>query len=415
MLSLWRRHTWSALILMSLLSSGAAWAAKPVVYVAEHGSGNSEALWLEVRSNGKAALVLPEGRSSGVVSTVGSFQVVTLDTPVSEEIEGPPDRCNGDPTQVRRDLLQVGVRLRSGTGNRGLSAISRTGTETILTGCDAGLVSHWGDFSGTAGVNTVHRSYAAMPPTTDLVAGAQLAGMSGADGSVVGFGLPADVATVGAGVLTFEQSGAVPYTVTPDGWFLLSLPGGQQRAYLRLTGAVMHGVENWMAADVVSGVLTAVSPALMIKPVAGTAWGSGNANARMWESSLFTLSNTPFFVHLYRDGTGERISRDLIAGTESRAPISAWYLSGGALVTERMTGSYVRRRLWQPLAANGKAMGVMESETVHAPDGTSFVAIAPRINAYVDLGKAVKPPVQVRRTVAQGLASSSRSRSSLSR
>lgn len=408
MLSLVRRLGWPALTLAGLLVTGAAWAAKPVVYVAEHGSSSSEALWLEVKANGRSAVVLPEGRGTGAVSTIGSFQVVTLDTPVSEEYQS-QDSCTGEPIMVRRDTLQVGVRLRSGTASKGQSAISQAGTDTILAGCETGVVSNWGGFAPTDGSNSVHRSYTALPPTSDLVAGVRLAGMSGAAGTVYGFSLPQELATFGAGQLLFEQSGAVPYTVTPDGWFLLTLPTGQQRAYLRVTNAVRHGIENWMSADVTAGELTAVSSELMIKPVDGTAWGTGNANARMWESSMFSLSNTPFFVHLYRDGTGERISRDLINGTESRAVIGAWFLDSGALVTERTTGSLVRRRVWQPLAQNGKAMGVLESETAFLPDGSSFVLIAPRVNAYVDLGKAVKPPVQARRLEAQGVPSPSRS------
>jgi hypothetical protein len=413
MLSFVRRLGWPALTLAGLLATGAAWAAKPVVYVAEHGGGNTEALWMEVKVNGRATVVLPEGRGLGAASTIGSFQVVTLDTPMSVEYQGPPDRCTGEPTTVRSDTLQVGVRLRSGTASKGQSAISRVGTDTILTGCDTGVVSNWGGFAPTDGVNSVHRSYTALPPTSDLVTGVRLAGMSGAAGTVYGFSLPQEVATFDAGQLLFAQSGAVPYTVTPDGWFLLTLPTGQQRAYLRVTNAVRHGIENWMSADVTAGELTAVSSELMLKAVDGTAWGTGNANARMWESSMFSLSNTPFFVHLYKDGTGERISRDLINGTESRAVIGAWFLDNGALVTERTTGSLVRRRVWQPLAQNGKAMGVLESETAFLPDGSTFVVIAPRVNASVDLGKAVKPPVQARRPAPQEAPSPSRS--SLSR
>ncbi|MBQ0943943.1 hypothetical protein KAK07_11415 [Ideonella sp. 4Y16] len=406
----------SALALAAALASGQVLAAKPVAYAAENGFGQSDALLIELKNSGtRAVVVTPLGRGQGAVSTVAGFQVVTLDTPYTEEQDGPIADCDGLPTRVRHDTTQVGTRLRSGTANKGLSELSYAGTDTTLDGCDAGKVVSWGGFVAGQGTNTIHRNLAQIPGLADLVPGSTLAGLSADPGTVVNNQLGADLATFGSGSLSFARSGAtVPYTVNADGWIVMSLPTGAQRGYLRLALADNRGMEQWLSADMLGGVPQNLWSPQMMKPVAGTAWGAGAANARIWESAIFAKSTFPFFFYLYKDGTGERVSKDLVAGTESRAPLSAWTVDGsGALVTERTTGgSLLRRRTWQPLALNGKAMGVLESETGYFPDGSTVVIIPPRVNAYIDQGKAVKPAVkQAARQATQSLRSPSSSRS----
>lgn len=400
------------LALAAALAGGQALAAKPVAYAAENGYGQSDALLIELKNGGTRAVVnTPLGRAQGAVSLLGGFQVVTLDAPYTEEQDGPVAACDGLPTRVRHDTTQVGTRLRSGTANKGLSELAYAGTDTTLNGCDAGKVVGWGGFEAGQGINTIHRNLGNLPGLADLVPGTVLAGLSADAGTVVANTLAVDIATFGSGSMSFARAGvSVPYTVNADGWIVMSLPTGAQRGYLRLALADNRGMEQWVSADMVGGVPQALWSPPAMKPVAGTAWGSGAANARIWESAIFTKSTFPFFFHLYKDGTGERVSKDLVAGTETRAPLSAWYLDGsGALVTERTTGgSLLRRRSWQPLVLNGKAMGVIESETGYFPDGSTLVIIAPRINAYIDQGKAVRPAaLQGARQATQSARSSS--------
>jgi hypothetical protein len=110
----------------------------------------------------------------------------------------------------------------------------------------------------------------------------------------------------------------------------------------------------------------------------------------MWESGLFVATRTPFFFYLYKNGTGERVLKDLDLGTEDRTPVPVWGFDGLNLVQQRAFGPGTRDRTWVPLSNVGKFRWVMESET--AFDGTdTFTLIKPRVNYYKDTGKAVPP------------------------
>ncbi|MBQ0961378.1 hypothetical protein KAK06_20650 [Ideonella sp. 4Y11] len=415
---MFRCFAWPAVGLVAVLAAGGALAATPVAYVAERGHGRSEALLVELRSGGTRASVVSDlGRGQGGVSSIGGFQVITLDVPVQTEYDGVGD-CDGLPARIRRETQQIGTRVRSGKPGKGLSEMSYAGTDTILDGCDAGKVVSWGGFVADQGIPMVHRSLASTASLSDLVPGVSLAGLSAAPGSVVpgnqvGMVLPVEVVSFGSGQLSFATTGVtLPYAISADGWLSFALPAGGQRGYLRLTTADSRGMEQWMSADMSGGVPQAVWSQAVIKPVGGAAWGTGSANARIWESAIFEKSMNPFYFHLYRDGTGERVQRFLSDGTEQRSPLSAWYLDGDNLVTERTAGSQLRRRVWQPIAINGKAIGVLEAETYYFADGSSINVIPQRVNAYIDEGKAVKPAAaQVRRAAAQSARSSSPGRS----
>ena len=377
---------------------GVAQAAQ-VAYVNEQGQPFERAAYLIDwrQKNTRARLVGVDGVRTGQVSTVGLNQVITLDTPFTSTTYGEPAPCDGLQPEVRVDITQVAVRLRSGTVNKGLSAISQAGTATTLTGCEAGKVVPVGAISDTSGSPTLHRAMTALAPTTDLVPGVALAGLS-AEGQSVSAALPVDVATIqSAGVLDFARAAVqVGYRVDPAGWYVLNLGSTGERGYLRLTAADGRGLEQWMVADFSGGQPVRVESAAVVKPVAGAAWGTVAETARMWSSGLFAKSRTPFYFYLYRKGHGERVYLDLDAGTETRDPIRAWRIAPeGWLEQTRDVGNsgWVRQRYWTPVARAGKTMVVIESEQVLPVNQAPYWLIPPRINWYQDTGKAVPPAV----------------------
>jgi len=373
-------------------------ANRTVAYVGESGYGQNLAYLVEWRSGGtRANLVANAGLASGAVSTLGLNQVITLDVPFSEVGLGDPTTCDGLQPDVRFDTLRIGIRQRSGNANKGLSAVSTAGSATTLTGCEAGKVVAWGEISDTSGLNALHRAMSARAPVDDLVVGAKLTGMS-VQGSTVVEQPGVDIGIFQAGgLLQMALAGTtVPYTLGADGWFVLDLGAAGQRGYLRLTAADGRGIEQWLAADMAGGVPQRVQSALMLKPVDGTAWGTVAETSRMWESGLFTKTTNPFFVYLYKDGTGERVQKSLVDGSETRTPINAWLIDTGIVSQDRVLGNgTIRRRLWVPQLRLGKSMGVLEAEKAINPDGSSQWVILPRVNNYVDTGKAVKPAQRV--------------------
>lgn len=387
---------------------GVAQAAQ-VAYVNENGHPvQRNAYLIDWRQqNTRARLVSADGVRTGSVSTVGLTQVITLDTPFTYTTNGTPAPCDGLEPEVQVSITQVGVRLRSGTANKGLSAVSQVGTSTVLTGCETGKVTPLGEISDTSGSPTLHRGMTVLASTADLVPGVGLAGLS-ADGQTVDAPMPVDVATISApGVLGFARAGRdVTYQVNPAGWYVLDLGAAGQRGYLRLTAADGRGVEQWMVADFSAGQPVRVDSAPVVKPVAGTAWGTVAESARMWSSGLFSKTRTPFYFHLYRKGHGERVLMDLDAGTETRDPVRAWRIAPeGWLEQERDIGQsgWVRKRFWTPLARTGKTMAVIEAEQVLPVNQAPYWLIAPRINWYQDTGKAV-PPAVVPATAARAAA-----------
>ena len=375
-----------ALLSLPLLAQA---ATRTVAYAAEPGYAQSGAYLIEWRPANRAQVVLPQGAGAGSVSVVDVHQVITLDTPISQFGVGPAAPCDGLPPDQRYDTQQVAVRTRSGTPNKGQSGVIELGTITTLTGCEAGKVETFGALTDT-GLLTLHRSLSARAPMDDLVPGASLSGMS-ENGSSVADQPPVDTVLFQAGAVQFGRSGqVVPASLNAAGWWVLDLPTSGQRAYTRLTAADKNGIEVWMAADLSAGEFTHVVTVLMVKPVAGTTFGSRVETSRMWQSGIFTLTRQPFFVYLYKDLTGDRVQKDLDTGGISYVPIT-WNFSGDLVVQERTTGPNLRRRFWQPLVRTGKSMAVFEAEIVYFPDGSDALVIAPRVNYYLDTGKAVKP------------------------
>ena len=120
--------------------------------------------------------------------------------------------------------------------------------------------------------------------------------------------------------------------------------------------------------------------------------GSVRSMARLWESGLATNTRLPFFIALNADGSGERISKDLDAGSEFRQPIR-WRLDGNSLIAERSSPVYQRTRTWLPLAQAGKVRFVMESEDqLLLRDGSRAVFIPRRVTPYINRGSVPPAP-----------------------
>ncbi|MFD2451257.1 hypothetical protein [Ideonella paludis] len=189
----------------------------------------------------------------------------------------------------------------------------------------------------------------------------------------------------------------MPAAVDSQGWLMLSFPGFS-RGYTRLKTDTSTGAETWLMADFVAGKPAWVQEILVTRSLVGGTFGTLTQAARQWDSGLFTDTNNPFLIYLYRDGTGERISKDLAAGTETRAPIESWVFDGANIVQTRRlspTSSTQMIRTWEPIGNKGKIRWVLEREVRRVFDGTEFPAIAPRVNFYIDTGRAtpVPPPL----------------------
>lgn len=372
------------------MSSTVVWAvvsgatAAPVLHVGDSRSNNA-AYQFDWRG-AAATVVTGQGRSEAGVTSSGALRLATLATPMSRISSTIDPDCPELPVDLRRDVLQVAVTSLSGSDRRGTSKVVEIGTETTLGGCNAGRVRPFGA-PDDAGVSTLHLDARLRPSTADLVAGSRLAGPSDQPG--LDAFPPADVVAIGTGVWQFPASGGSYPVASVDGWTVLGLALGE-RAYTRFA-VDRSGAETWIAADWVAGQPQRVFQTLMVVPAAGAGFGGTWQAARVWESGLFVGTNNPFFFHLYLDGTGERVSQDLAAGTETRQPVT-WDRNGEDLVTRRTFGDGSQgRRTWVPLRNSGRLRFVMEQEVRILTDGTPLPFVGPRVNAYVDRGAASPP------------------------
>lgn len=372
----------AALLAASL--PGAAFAATKSTAYVNVGDGNFSAYLIDWMPKGKARVANNHGAQGGVVANDGTQKVITLNAPISFTFDN-WDEC-GEEIRQRSDTRQVVVRDHTG----GVTQFVEIGTITNIGGCQDGLSVPFGSLTD-AGRSLDRVPMAARPPVTDLVPGTQIAGFS-EDVMLPGETAVAhDVVTMQAGGLRFHASGhTVPAAFNADQWLVLDLPSGQ-RAYTRLALEAKTGGETWMMADWSAGKPRRVEELMVVKPSAGAGFGTVLQASRMWNSGQFIESRTPFFFYLYKNGTGERVLKDLDLATENRTPIHSWNFDGPDLLMHRDFGSAgTRDRAWVPLSNFGKVRWVMESET--ASDGTdTFVLIKPRVNYYLDTGKAVKP------------------------
>lgn len=379
--------TLSRFPLLALALAAQAAVAAPVLHVGEV-RGNNQAYQFDWRG-AAGTVITTQGRSEATVVTTGAQRVATLATPFSLTFDSSDPDCPDQFVQTRRDVLQLAVTRLSGTDSRGTSKVVDIGTDTTLGGCNDGRVVPFGSPTD-AGFATRHLAASLRPSLADLTPGTGLAGPTEQPGLDT---FPAaDVVTVGAGSWLFSTTGNAYATSTVNGWVVLGLPSGQ-RGFTRFA-VDRNGAETWILADWTAGEPQRVFRTLMVKPAPGAGFGTPRQAARVWQSGLFVGTNTPFFFHLYRGGTGERVAQDLLAGTETRLPIT-WGFAGSNLETLRTFGDgSTGRRAWVPLRNSGSSRFVMESEQRTLLDGTVLPFIQPRVNFYIDEGPATPPPAR---------------------
>lgn len=384
-----RRAVLFSAVACSLASAGGAAQAAPqtVAYVTPPNSGFNLGLLVDWQARKQARVVRDAGVRSARYTDDGVQRVLTLDSPYTADMGADvADSCGGFP-QVHREVRQMVLRRDGGTAQKGRSRLVELGQDTVLDGCDAGQVRSFGNL-GDAGQLLDHVDLRARPAVSDLVEGTQLAGLT--QEAFDPNGPPPGVEWVGFAAgqqLRFGLRGnLLPYAWTADQWLVLD----GRRGFIRLSVDATNGSEAWLAADLVDGLPVNAWRLWVVKPVVGTTFGSLAQSARLWESGLLSGSRTPFSIALYRDQTGERIARDLDAGTESRSPIRYWGFDGASLVQERVTGGgRTLIRAWYPLLTVGKQHFVMEREDQLLPDGSRTPYIAPRINHMIDRGRAL--------------------------
>jgi hypothetical protein len=379
---------------LGAVAPAAASSATQVAYYPVPGTGTTDGLLVDWLSATRARVVNTTGARLASVTHDGSQLVFTLDDPLSQVgLWGEFDSC-GEFSPRRRDTNQIVVRQVSGGVIRGTSQMVEIGTLTHTEGCDVGVSVPFGALTDP-GVTVNRLAMVARPPMIDLLPGTRFAGFSEQPWlSDIEVFVAADVVTLYAGgQALFSTSGrVVPAAFNADRWFVLNF-GTFERAYTRLEVDHATGAETWMRAEWSGGQAQRIAAELMVKLVGPVGFGSEAQASRVWESGLFIASQRPFFLDLYQGGTGERVLKDLDAGTETRQPIT-WAFSGGNIVQTRSSGGGTLQfeRTWVPLRNRGeKIRFVMESETLAIDGGPPGVNIAPRVNFYIDRGAAVPP------------------------
>ncbi len=396
----------AALLTLGLGRPAAANHNAQVAYFTNAGDGTNGGLLIDWQG-ARARVVNQIGARSGAVSGDASQLVVTLDSPLSQaDLNFDVDSC-GEFPQRRRDTMQIAVRdaprghrredlsedQREDHRDLDTSQVVELGTLTTLDGCDTGQVAPFGTLTDP-GVTYNRLPMKARPSVRDLVPGTQVAGFSEQALMLDDELLAVDVVTLYAGGMAlFATTGrVVPAQFNEDRWLVFNF-GSFERAYTRLAVEEETGVEIWLRAEWSGGQALRVIDELIVKPAPGASFGNQRRASRKWESGLFTATRVPFSIHLYRGGSGERVLNDLDAGVETREPIN-WVTAGNNILQTRVVRPGVRRdRTWVPLRNRGsKIRFVLESEIQTFDDGTSFVFFPPRVNFYIDRGKAVPPP-----------------------
>ena len=337
----------------------------------------------------RAHLVDYVGSGDGTYTDDGTLRVLTLSAPI-ETTQDAFD-CNGLPMTQTVDLLQVAVRHVSGGAHKGSAQVVEIGTTTDIGGCTPGLVAPYGTTSD-AGTATTYLDMEDRPAIDDLSHGGTLAGMSDSEPNADSTQLVARLTTFAHGSVTFANSGAsVPRDVV-DGWFVLDF-GTFQRGYTRISVDPKTHAEAWLGAAWSAGRPASVFQTMMVVPDAAAGFGGHNAQAHIWNSGLFLQSDSPTDLQLYTDGTGVFEEKDTSGNVLLSMP-AQWGDSGANLVIERSNNfaSYFYLRTWTPIANYGKAHFVLESEDMHdLTGGTVSPRVVPRVNFYVDGGKATPP------------------------
>lgn len=365
-------------------------ATKSIAY---HGfsDGARTAYLIDWLPHGRARVVAGLGAGPGTITDDGNQKTIGFDIPLSELFED-VDEC-GLPIQTRHEVRQLVVRNLPAA----VTQFVELGARINVGGCQDGLEVPFGSPSDS-GVSLTRLAMSARPPMDDIVPGTQIAGFSEEGPQHPSGYLAEDVVTLLAGNGQFHRSGnVVPAALDADKWLVFSFPGFQ-RAYTRLAIDAKTGGESWLVADWAADSPQRVQDLLVVKPAAGAGFGDVKRASRVWDSGMFRNSEVlRSATHLYKDGTGERVTRRLGQDLETRDPIDAWEFDGLNIVQQRSTadGQLVHLRTWMPLRNQGsKVRWVLEEETRRLND-EPFPGIKPRVTFYIDTGKAV-PPASVK-------------------
>lgn len=366
-------------------------AAKTVTYVPD-GFGAYGAYVVDWRSASRVRAVDWRGARTGTFTDDGVERLVTLDTPFTYESYSSDVGCDGNQYLQRYETHELVFRQAEGTQALGKTRVVEIGVIVDIDGCTPGRVVSFGS-QGDVGVSWLNRGYSARVPMTDLQAGFSIAGFFETTVPAGGYGaVPADIVTLDTATqLRFQATGTVVNAaLNSEQWLVLQLPG-LQLGYTRLSIDGPTATETWLVGEFVGGKLQSVRNTMMVKPVAGTSFGSLGQTARMWESWVGRGSDYPFFIYLYRNFNGDRVSKNLTDGTEFRTPIT-WRYEGLNIVQTRVLGDRSYVRTWLPLASKGNYRVVLEQEWTVPVVGTPTVRIQPRVMYYRNTGPATPLP-----------------------
>jgi hypothetical protein len=375
---------------VAALPASALAAAKSTAYFA-FADGARTAYLIDWLPKARARVAARLGARTGTIAEDGGQKTISFDTPMSYTYED-VDAC-GLPIEKRYEFRQLIVRNLPA----GVTQFVQLGAQVNVGGCQDGLTEPFGSPSDT-GESLKRVAMSDRPPMTDMVPGVQIAGFSEEASQQPPGYVAEDVVTLSDGSASFQRTGSVvPATLGANGWLVFSFPDFQ-RAYTRLAVDTKTAGETWLLADWADSLPQRVEEVLVVKPVAGAGFGSVAQASRMWESGLFQNSVVlRSATHLYKSGTGERVTQYLDQDIESRDPIQSWGFAGVNLMQHRSTddGWVVHTRTWVPLRNQGsKVRWVMENET-RLFDGQPIPGIKPRVNFYIDTGKAVPPAQRV--------------------
>jgi len=386
---LWRGAGMAALIISACFTLPASAAGiKSIAYYAL-GEDNHTAYLIDWNGAQKKARVAGNGgASSGTYVDDGTQKVITLAQPLSETWLYSSDDCGT--VYARSATRQVVVRDLPD----GVTQTVEIGERTQIGGCNDGEVTPYGSLTDE-GASMKRLSMSARPSMSDVQPGLEIAGFSEDHLAFAELYYAQDVVWLDFnGRARFRKTGDAPLAaINAKQWLVMTLPPGDQRAFTRLAVDNTTQGETWLMAGWVNDQATWVVKQRVVKTQEGASFGTVAQASRKWESGLFRGTQQPFFIYLYQDATGERVRKDLDAGTETREPIDSWGFQGVTLWQERALGGsgIVATRRWQPLRNEGtKTRWVLETE-VRVQDGVDVVSIKPRVNDYVDTGKAVPP------------------------
>lgn len=383
-----------AVALVGSIQTAAAAPQGRVAYYMEWGYGLFDAILIDWNTPNRVRLVNGSGAQLGTAARVATQTTIALDAPISKlQIDGSLDSCGMQPTQ-RRDTTGFIVRDIAGDANRGRSQVVELGTLTNVDGCDVGLVTPFGA-AADVGTTMKRLAMAERPPSKDLVPGTVLAGLGELEWPVdYDYFWETDLVTLYAGNLAlFGRSGhVVPAEFNGDKWLVLGLPQGQ-RAFTRLEIDDETGAEAWMRAEWSGGLPQRVITDLVVKTDTKAGFGTERQASRIWEIGLFYKLQDKSQFRLYLGGTGERLDLYLSEGSVTHIPIT-WGFVGKNIVIRRLVGAgpTQRERTWIPLRNGGdRVRFVMESENNIYSDGSVRPFIPPRVNFFIDRGRAVAP------------------------